>query len=150
MKRILDYTIILAVMFCLATASGCQQQLDPGADPVVVNAEKSIEISFEGVKAFLDFDGANRDFMRASLPDVHALAERIRPESKTVFREARAALASYKATRTPGDASTLDVKLNIVQSLAREARNALIRAQQSKGAQPTWQRSSPPLPLLRA
>lgn len=125
----LRFSVIAAVLMAGALSMSCLgcAPVDAGADPLVVNAERSIQMSFETVDAFLQFDHANRDVLKQTAPDVHAFAEKTRVAAPAIFNEAWAALAAYKATQTPTTGDKLDDALTTVESLARHARLFLLR-----------------------
>lgn len=118
-------TLLMAGALSMSTF-GCAP-VDAGADPLVVNAERSIQMSFETVDAFLKFDHANRDTLKVTAPDVHAFAEKTRIVAPALFNEAWAALSAYKAVQTPASGDTLDDALSKVESIARTARLFLLR-----------------------
>jgi hypothetical protein len=134
--RVLQLSIVLPLLLLptfATTQAGCGSlspaTVSPGSDPLVVDAERSIAASFDTVDAFLAAEHDNRDALRQDLPAVHALAEQLRRDAPNAFAEAKAAVRLYKQTRTTSDGDAMDAKLARVQSLARTARQALIRVQ---------------------
>lgn len=121
---------VIAALLMLGALSmstfGCAP-IDAGADPLIVNAERSIQMSFETVDAFLQFDHANREAIKQTAPDVHRFAEATRQSAPALFQTAWAALADYKSAQTPGTGDRLDDALTKVESLARTARLFLLR-----------------------
>lgn len=99
--------------------TGCATTVAPGADPIVVNAERSIKIAFDTVDAFIRWERANE----ASVPvSVHAAAETLRREFPDKFRLARSVLRAYKTTnRGPEQKALLDTYLAELAALASKA-----------------------------
>ena len=118
MKRTIFPALIL-----LALAGGCTTS----GDKVIVNAERSIAVSFEAVDTFIQFDHQNRETMKTKYPDVHKAAEEIRVKAPPLFNSAWAALAAYKAQRTPETGDKLADSMAIVENLARTARQFLLK-----------------------
>lgn len=96
-----------------STPSGAVQ-----GDPVVVNAEKVIAISFDAIDAFLRWERANPAVVT---PPVHAAAQDLRRKAPDAFRNARAVLRAYKANRSPEQKALLDTWLATISELARVA-----------------------------
>lgn len=122
----------MVALMWVAIGAGClgqQAQVAPGNDPLVVNAERTIQIAFETVDAFLAAEHDNRAAIARDLPTVHATAEQLRRDAPAAFAEAREAVRLYKASRTAEVGDAMDAKLARVQSLARVAREHLIRIQ---------------------
>lgn len=121
--------IVVAVFaLCVWGASGgCA--IDANADPVVVTTERTTSAAFDTVHTFLTIEHENRGTVAAQLPAVHAFAEQTRKTAPGLFREARAATAVYKASRSSADATAMDRALLAIQTLARQARQYLIEMQ---------------------
>lgn len=143
--------ILIGLMFALGAAAllaGCG--VAPGSDPVIVTGEKTIQAAFTAVDTFLAADDANRELMTQELPDVHALAERLRKEFPPIHREAVALDLLYRKTRSADDAAAAQAKQQLLNKLASEAAAALLKIQTRKAH--SWLRHSlplsPPLPLF--
>jgi hypothetical protein len=106
------------------TTSGCKTApptADSGyiaGDPVVVNAEKTIAISFDAIDRFLAWERVNR---ATAGPEVKAAADRIRKEAPDAFRTARAVLRAYKENRSPEQGALLNEWLAALSTLAARA-----------------------------
>jgi hypothetical protein len=111
-------------------ALGCAP-LAPGADPIAVDAERTIRASFDAVDGFLQYDHANRPTLRQVAPDVHAFAESLRTTlqdpATSPFEAAWAAVRAYKAGRTADNGSRVEDAVAVVEQLARRARLYLLR-----------------------
>jgi hypothetical protein len=121
-------TLILSAVVLLV--AGCPSNpVEPGHSPLVVNAERTVEVSFEAVTAFLSAENDNRVLVARDFPAIHAFAEQTRRDGPKAFAEANAAVRAYKVSRTTGDGDVMNAKLARVQSLARLAREYLVRIQ---------------------
>ena len=96
-----------------STPSGAVQ-----GDPVVVNAEKAIAISFDAIDSFLRWEHSNPAVVT---PQVHAAAQELRRKAPDAFRNARAVLRAYKTNRSPEQKALLDTWLATISELARVA-----------------------------
>lgn len=108
--------LLLVIGFC-----GCTT-LQPGADPLVVNAERSIEVSRVTLDAFLKFEFSNREKCPA---EVQAAAEAIRVKAPEWFRRAHRVKLAYKQNRGPDQKADLLTALAVLQTAASEAATAL-------------------------
>ena len=95
--------------------------LDPNADPVVVNAEKTIKLSFHAVDAFLTFEKNNADLIKRTAPDAHAYAEYVRRNARNWFRSATALTDAYRTSRTAENKANLQTALQVLQVAQSEA-----------------------------
>lgn len=91
----------------LLAFSGCAffGPVAPGADPVVVNAERTAKLSFTLADSFVQWEFENR----ATLPkEATEAADVVRKEFPTAYRAFRAATKAYKVNRT--DAAKLNLQ----------------------------------------
>lgn len=123
--------VTLVAFAAIALTPGCGD-IAPGADRIVVRGEQGITTTFGGVDLFLKAEHDNRAWVAAELPDVHAIAERLRTEFPPAEREAVAALKLYRRTRLSADADAAEAKRAIVAGLAAEARKQLDRINERK------------------
>jgi hypothetical protein len=86
----------LLALASLLASLGCKTTIAPGADPIIVTSQQSLEISLAIVDKFLKFEKANQ---AAVSPETHKVAETLRKEFPAPFRVARELLAKYKATK---------------------------------------------------
>jgi hypothetical protein len=110
--------IVAAALLVLALATGCSTTVAPGADPVVVRAEQTIEIAADTVDAFVRWERANEAKVS---PAVHAAAENIRREFPDKFRLTRAVLRAYKNNRGPEQKALLGAYVTALVELANQA-----------------------------
>jgi hypothetical protein len=92
MKMFLKFLALASLLASL----GCKTTIAPGADPVIVTSQQSLEISLAVVDKFLKFEKANQTSVS---PETHRVAETLRKEFPAPFRIARELLAKYKASK---------------------------------------------------
>ncbi len=121
MNRLAVILLLLPLMLC----GGCAT-INPVADPVVVNAERTIEIARVTLDQFVLFEFRNR----AKCPaEVQASAEAIRRNAPEWFRRAMRLKLAYKANRSPENKATLLTAVAVLQTAAGEAATALAKHQ---------------------
>lgn len=107
--------------------TGCFATLDKNADPVVVNAERTMEVARVTLDAFVRFEFKHR----AKCPqEVQDAAERIRKEAPEWFNRAMRFKLAYKQNRNADNKATLMTAVAILQTAASEAANALAKHDQ--------------------
>lgn len=109
---------LLVALVTLTTGCTNTPTTQIAGDPVVINAEKSIEISFLTIDAFLLWERQNAAIVP---PDVAKAATALRREAPDSFRNARAVLRAYKTDKTPQQRVLLDQWLATITELARVA-----------------------------
>jgi len=107
-------TLILVIPLLL---TGCQS-LQPGADPVVVNAERSIEVARATLDSFVRFEYLNRG---KCPPEVQQAAEHIRKHAPGWFDRVLRLKAVYKANRGADQKADLLTAMAVLQTAAAEA-----------------------------
>lgn len=110
----------------LVGSIGCAP-IQPGHDPIVVNAERTLAASFDVIDTFLSVEHERRETVRAELPDVHAFAEQLRREAPAALTAAKSAIDAYKASRDRANADAMNNTLAAVETLARQSRLHLSR-----------------------
>jgi hypothetical protein len=93
----------LALLFVLAACS----TLTPGADPVVVNAERTTALAADTFDTFLHVEYNNRAQLAAISPAIHTYAEVLRRNGQTWLQTARALTKTYEANRTAQNKASL-------------------------------------------
>lgn len=122
---------LIALLVLVALAGCAAAPVAPGHDPVVVRAEQAAQIALASYEAAINFDHDNLTLMKDHAPAAHQQVQRLRREFPSAFREFRTATGIYKQTRTAGDASTVEAKLQRVEELARRSRMALAAGRQA-------------------
>ena len=112
---------IAALIVLLLALVGCNTPINPGADPVVVNSQRSQRAAFEAVNTFLEIEHKHRDLVREQWPQVHQYAEMLRKEFPKQDKEVSAAIAAYKESRTTENAERISTALETIQTSARVA-----------------------------
>ena len=121
--KTMGYLVCGALLATLLT--GCAK-LQPGADATVVRAQQTVQVAFETVNTFIEFDAANRPWLVANAPAVHAFAEGVRKDAPPVFRYAWEAIALYQSSKSIASGTALSGVLAKVEAIAAEARNYLL------------------------
>ena len=93
-------------LLIVALLAGCAQ-LQIGADPIVVNAERTEKLAFDTVDSFLQFEKTNQTAIKQSAPDVHKYAETLRRNFPMWMFTARSLTNAYKANRTDQNKASL-------------------------------------------
>ena len=121
MKRLACLLLLLPLLLC----GGCAT-LNPSADPLVVNSERTIAIAKETLNAFVSFEFNHR----AKCPkEVQLAAETIRREAPAWFARAMKVKLAYKANRGPDQKADLMTAVAVLSTAASEAAVALAKHQ---------------------
>jgi hypothetical protein len=91
------------------SSTGCKS-VDPGSDPVVVNAERSEKIAFDTIDAFLKLESQNRAEFATLVPGVTETANDIRRKLK-----------GSPATNTPGVFTVIDQAIDKYRAAKKSA-----------------------------
>lgn len=120
MKHIALLILLVPLFF-----SGCVS-VQPGADPVVVNAERSIEVARATLDGFLRFEYNNR----AKVPEeMRKSADKIREHAPAWFERVLRLKAAYKQNRGADQKADLMTAVAVLQSAAAEAATILAHYQ---------------------
>jgi hypothetical protein len=112
--------------FVLALAilhTGCGS-IQPGNDPVVVNAERTTQLAVDVFDTFLQWEYANRQALSAT-PEVRQSADFIRAKGQDWLVTARSMTQAYKRNRTPENKGNLETAMAVLRSAIGEARHYL-------------------------
>lgn len=121
MKRFAIWLLLLPLL----VAVGCVT-LQPGADPVVVNAERTIEVARVTLDSFVRFEFNHRAKCPLAVQDA---AERIRREAPAWFERALRLKAAYKQNRGPDQKADLLTAVAVIQTAAAESATYLAQHQ---------------------
>lgn len=111
----------------VVTFAGCAA-VAPGADPVVVNAERTTKNAWTLVESFLEYEKANRNVLFKADPSIKQWADKIRAEAPPAFEVARNATKAYKRNRTPENKATLATYLATVNQILADASTQATKA----------------------
>jgi len=117
MKRFAITLLLLPLLL-----AGCFATLDKNADPVVVNAERAMEIARVTLDAFVRFEYRQR---AKCPPEVQDAAERIRQHAPEWFNRAMRLKLAYKQNRDAQNRANLLTAIAVLQTAASEAAQAL-------------------------
>tara|TARA_R110000822_G_scaffold21917_3_gene69346 strand:- start:1962 stop:2330 length:369 start_codon:yes stop_codon:yes gene_type:complete len=121
MKRIAAILLLLPLLLC----GGCSG-LQLGADPVVVNAERTLQVARATLDAFVRFEFHNR---AQCPPEVQAAAEKIRRDAPEWFARVVRLKQSYKLNRGADQKADLLTAVSVLSTAASEAATALAKHQ---------------------
>jgi hypothetical protein len=110
--------------------------VEPGQDPLVVNAERMAAASLSAFDAVTKYDHENLEFMKSKLPAVHEKVQTLRREFPPQYRALRDATKLYKATRDQANADEMNKLLRQVQEKGTQAQEILGAATKAKAASP--------------
>lgn len=120
MKRL---AVLLLVLPLLLTSC---VTLQPGADPIVVNAERTMEISRATLDAFVRWEFNHR---AQCPPQVQAVAEKFRQEAPAWFNRAMKLKLAYKQNRGPDQKADLLTAMAVLSTATSEAATYLAKHQ---------------------
>ena len=118
LRSTLALAILLSCLLVPVLNTGC---VTPGADPVVVQAERSTELAYDVFDSFLLWEKNNREAM-AGTPGVKRTADAIRANGVKWLQSAREMTKAYKANRTPENKANLETALQVLASAVSEAK----------------------------
>ncbi len=121
MNRIAVILLLLPLMLC----GGCAT-LKPGADPLVVNAERSVEVARVTLDQFVKFEFNNRSKCPKEVQDA---AEQIRKDAPEMFNRVMRLKLAYKQNRSAEGKANLMTAVAVLSSVASEAATALAKYQ---------------------
>jgi hypothetical protein len=107
------------------TVTGCAS-VDEGSDPIVVNAERVAQASFEIMDAFVLYEHNNREMLRGVSPEIEKAANSIRTDGRAAIDQLRAATKAYKLNRTAENKASVDTWIKLVETLKSTALRYLV------------------------
>ncbi len=124
MKLIRILSILAFAALCF---TGCKS-IDKNADPVVVNAERTLSIAFSTFDTFLKLEKQNQATVKAKAPKVHTFAEWLREKDSTgmsrglsFIKAANEVKQAYKHNRTAENRANLVTALAVLQASVDQA-----------------------------
>jgi hypothetical protein len=124
MKRLIFILLLPAVLL-----GGCVGHLDPAGlyhgDQNLYVAHQTITTSYTVLDAFLKFELANRNTLKAT-PEVTRLADDIRLHAKGWWTSAEALTDAYAANPTPDNAVSLNKAIAVIQTALDQATKYLV------------------------
>ena len=116
--------VTLAAMLPLSLALvGCSS-IQPGNDPVVVNAERTTQLAVDVFDTFLQWEYDNRQTLSAT-PEIRKAADFIRTYGQDWLLTARSMTKAYKQNRTPENKANLDTAVSVLRTGIAEAQKYL-------------------------
>lgn len=111
--RLKFFLLALPALFLTACAT-----IQPGSQPLAVNAERTLTISLAAMDSFLRFESAHRSELP---PSVAAIAAAVRRDAPKALVSANATRMAYKLNRDGGEVNLLTA-LAVVESLVGQVR----------------------------
>ncbi|MCL4179167.1 MAG: hypothetical protein KJ072_15675 [Verrucomicrobia bacterium] len=102
---------------------GCSA-IQPGNDPVVVNAERTTQLAVDVFDTFLKWEYDHRQSLSVT-PEIRKAADFIRAKGQDWLTTARSMTKAYKANRTPENKANLDTAMAVLRMAVTEARHYL-------------------------
>jgi hypothetical protein len=103
--------------------------IQPGNDPVVVNAERVTASAVEVFDGLFRTEFANHAVIRARAPQVASGVNQLRQVAPQAIATARAATQAYKNNRTSENKANVATALAVLQALLDQARVYLTEVQ---------------------
>jgi hypothetical protein len=122
----------IALLFVLAACS----TLSPGADPVVVNAERTTALAVDTFDTFLHLEYNNRAQLAAISPEIHKYAETIRRNGQTWLQTARTLTQAYKTNGTAQNKASLETAIAVLAAAISDSQKYIAQAQSATAAHP--------------
>ena len=139
MKLKTPITLIAACAFLIGCAS-----VQPGNDPVVVNAERSTAVALATMDAFLQIEYNNRAMLKQVNPGIHIYAEYLRRNGQHYLQTARALTLAYKQNRSATNKANLQTAIALLNEIANQANTYVAQSKAAIGAPPPV--PTPPVP----
>jgi hypothetical protein len=135
-KTILKSFLALALMLSVPTAiiitvPGCAMfggGYDPGADPIVVNAQQVRQVAFDTVDTYLKFEKANRIELWRVTPEFKKVADELRVQFPLSLKVYAVTLDGYKAVRDATNRAQLEQAASSLAALGSAAQSKLTQA----------------------
>jgi hypothetical protein len=105
---------------------------DPGADPVVVNAQQVRQVALDTVDTYLKFEKDNRIALWKSSHEFKKVADDLRMQFPLSLKVYNVALDSYKAVRDSTNKANLETAAANLATLGTAAQTKLTAAKQTK------------------
>jgi hypothetical protein len=107
----------LIFILCLAACA----PLQPGADPIVVNAERTANLAADTFDVFLKLEYDNRAALQTLSPAIHQYAETLRAKGPVWLDSLRALTKAYKFNRTSENKASLQTAISVVTAAMTES-----------------------------
>jgi len=112
-RRLLPLSLVVILAACAP--------LQPGADPVVVNAERTANLAADTFDTFLKIEYDNRAALQTLSPAIHQYAETVRAKGPTWLASLRALTKAYKFNRSSENKASLQTAIAVVTAAMQES-----------------------------
>lgn len=102
--------VIILAMFLGACAT-----INPLADPVLVNAERTTSLAYTTFDSFFALERQQEVWIKANAPEVHTFANNLRGSAPKYLATARAATEAYRLNRDEINKASLKTAIAILQ-----------------------------------
>ena len=119
---------LVAQVALLALLAGCAG-IQPGNDPVVVNAERITASAAETFDGLFRTEAENHAVIKARAPAVAAGVNKLRQVAPEALDAARAVTKAYKNNRSAENKANVGTAIAVLQSLLDQARQYLTEVQ---------------------
>jgi hypothetical protein len=112
--KLLPHIAALAVM----VLAGCAV-IQPGHDPLVVNAERTTQVALDAFDAYLLWEYENRVTLSV-VPEIRQSADRIRAGGQQWLQTAREMTKAYKHNRSDDNKLNLQTSIAVLRTAIKE------------------------------
>lgn len=106
----LSLLTIIALLFASCAV------IQPGNDPVLVNAERTTAAAYTTFDSFLALERSQDALVKVTAPEVHKFANNLRANGKNWLQTARAETEAYRSHRTAANKADLNTIIAILQT----------------------------------
>lgn len=123
----------VASVALVGCGGGCSffAKVQPGHDPVVVNAERAQVLTLEAVDLLLNIEKDNREFLRSIAPGIKEAADNVRARAPGIIDGLGSVTKAYKDNRTLENKANLVTWLASAEELKNVALKNWVTAQQA-------------------
>lgn len=121
-----------AVIMLAAVLIGCGT-IQPGADPIVVNAERVTASAVDTFDTFLKYEHNNRAALDSINPGIHKYANVLRRNGQKWLQTARAETQAYKYNRSETNKANLQTAIAVLQEAVNQVGQYMSQAKPQTG-----------------
>ena len=110
----------LPVYACAIVALVSCSTIQPGNDPVVVDAERTTQVAMTTFDSFLKYERSNDASLREVNPAIHKYANKVRDNGQQWLRTARSMTQAYKYNRSSENKANLLTAIAVLQEAVNQ------------------------------
>jgi len=126
MKLQMKFLPVYTATLC-ALIMGCAG-IQPGNDPVVVNAERTTAVARDSFDSFLQYEYNNKTTLQNLNPNIHKFANKIRKNGVEWLQSARSMTQAYKYNRNDQNKANLQTAVAVLQEAVNQIRQYMTEA----------------------